>query len=68
MFVAVDSVRAIAPEELADLAGGGEVAASAEAALGMVNDDARVLVCGSLFLAGEVLGLVEGGEFEASAQ
>ena len=70
VFTGVNSVRGLEPEGLVGMAGGGGAVAVADAvsALREVEGDARILVCGSLFLAGEVLGLLEGGEFETSAQ
>lgn len=69
VFTNVNSVRGLGAGDLAGLVGGDvTVVADAAAALASVAAEPRVLVCGSLFLAGEVLGLVEGGDFEASAQ
>ena len=69
VFTAVNSVRGLPPERLAlEVDGEVAIAENVEQALEMTRGDARVLVCGSLFLAGEVIGLVEGGEFERSAQ
>jgi dihydrofolate synthase/folylpolyglutamate synthase len=69
VFTGVNSVRGLAPRDLAQLVDGEvTVVDDAAAALAEVVGEARVLVCGSLFLAGEVLSLVEGGEFERSAQ
>lgn len=68
----VNSVRGLAAADIVRLAGleGADVTVveGAAEALAETRGDARVLVCGSLFLAGEVLGLVEGKRFEASAQ
>ena len=69
VFTGVNSVRGLAPRDLAQLVDGEvTVVDDAAAALAEVVGEARVLVCGSLFLAGEILSLVEGGEFERSAQ
>ena len=69
VFTNVNSVRSLSAGDLAGLVGGDvTVVADAAAALAAVAAEPRVLVCGSLFLAGEVLGLIEGGDFEASAQ
>ncbi|MGI9239540.1 MAG: bifunctional folylpolyglutamate synthase/dihydrofolate synthase [Verrucomicrobiales bacterium] len=69
VFTNVSSVRSLQATDLAErVAGEAVVEVDARAALEAVGDDERVLVCGSLFLAGEVLGLIEGGEFEPSAQ
>jgi dihydrofolate synthase/folylpolyglutamate synthase len=69
VFTRVNSVRTLVPADLAELVSGDvTIVENAAAALAEVKPDARVLVCGSLFLAGEVLSLVEGGDFETSAQ
>jgi len=70
VFTGVNSVRSLVADDLARLVDAGRVTvvADAAAALDEVRGDRRVLVCGSLFLAGEVLSLVGGGEFERSAQ
>lgn len=72
VFTGVNSVRSLPPAELAGLVATGSVTVvpDAQAALAEIREERdRVLVCGSLFLAGEVLSLVEGGEsFERSAQ
>ncbi len=69
IFTAVNSVRSLVASDLAKLVEGEvTVVENAQAALSEAGQDTRVLVCGSLFLAGEVLSLVEGGEFERSAQ
>ena len=70
VITGVNSPRSLDPSELAGLVGdeNAKVVKDAPAALAEVSGDARLLVCGSLFLAGEVLCLIEGGEFEASTQ
>lgn len=73
-FVTVDSPRAIPAGALAKTwqeAVPGipcRVESSLKAALTGATAGPRRLVCGSLYLCGEVLSLVEGGAFEASAQ
>jgi len=69
IFCGVNSVRSLAPANLAEFVDGEKiVVADAESALQESRGDEHVIVCGSLFLAGEVLGLLEGGGFERSAQ
>ncbi len=73
-FVTVDSPRAIPAAALAEtwqekvpsIPCG--VAFSLEEALANEVPGARQLLCGSLYLCGEVLSLAEGGGFESSAQ
>ena len=73
-FVTVDSPRAVPAAALAktwqETVAGipcGE-ALSLEKAVSGLGHGPRRLLCGSLYLCGEVLSLVEGGAFEASAQ
>ena len=72
IFCEVNSVRGIPPGDLvtqvADRQIGAAVATGVGEALQLAEEDDLVLVCGSLFLAGEALSLLEGGEFETSAQ
>lgn len=69
VFTNVNSVRSLDASDLAQLVDGDVVVVKdAPSALAETAGDARVLVCGSLFLAGEVLSLVAGGDFERSAQ
>ena len=72
IFCEVNSVRGIPPGDLvtqvADREIGAAVATGVGEALQLAEEDDLVLVCGSLFLAGEALSLLEGGEFETSAQ
>lgn len=76
-FTGFESPRALAPEKLGEIwkeLGLGERPVSLHAgiadALRTVKADGRVLVAGSLYLAGETLALLEGraGVFERSAQ
>jgi len=58
VFTAAESPRAAAPEQLAELWGGGEVIASPELAvwraIELAGLDGILLVCGSLYLVGAV--------------
>jgi len=70
VFVSVNSPRAVPAEELLAAAPPGvpaSTAASPEDALRAAGD-ARTLICGSLYLCGEALALLEDGRFEPSAQ
>jgi dihydrofolate synthase/folylpolyglutamate synthase len=67
-----DSPRAIPVTEVAAVIPGGVPVREHEslaAALAAARESgSRVLVCGSLYLCGEVLALLQGGVFESSAQ
>ena len=69
---APDSPRAVAAARTAAAAPGGTpVSTCADAAAALAEARAtgrRVLVCGSLYLCGEVLSICQGGAFERSAQ
>ncbi len=76
-FTGFESPRALAPEALRDIWGGLGLEARAVTmharfvdALAAVKPEARMLIAGSLYLAGEALALMENkaAEFEKSAQ
>ena len=76
-FTGFESPRALTPEALREIWNGLGLEARAVttharvvAALGIVKREARVLIAGSLYLAGEALALMENkaAEFEKSAQ
>lgn len=68
----VDSARSIPPEMLASTAPSGllcHLGATLPGALAEARATGRrVLICGSLYLCGEALSLLQGGDFESSLQ